>query len=66
MIGVGRWWASVVGVMRVEHCWGRLEVSEVSSRGMVFGVARWAGQRAVTSDPDDLRALDPTLQVVTI
>jgi predicted nucleic acid-binding protein len=28
--------------------------------------ARRAGQRAVTSDPDDLRALDPTLQVVTI
>lgn len=28
--------------------------------------ARRAGQRAVTSDPDDLRALDPTLGVVTI
>ena len=28
--------------------------------------ARRAGQQAVTSDPDDLRALDPTLQVVTI
>jgi hypothetical protein len=28
--------------------------------------ARRARQRAVTSDPDDLRALDPTLQVVTI
>jgi hypothetical protein len=28
--------------------------------------ARRAGQPAVTSDPDDLRALDPTLQVVTI
>jgi hypothetical protein len=28
--------------------------------------ARRAGQKAVTSDPDDLRALDPTLQVVTI
>ena len=28
--------------------------------------ARRAGQRAITSDPDDLRALDPTLQVVTI
>lgn len=28
--------------------------------------ARRAGQRAVTSDPEDLRALDPTLRVVTI
>lgn len=28
--------------------------------------ARRAGQQAVTSDPDDLRALDPTLQVVKI
>jgi hypothetical protein len=28
--------------------------------------ARRAGQQAVTSDPDDLRALDPTLQVVTV
>ena len=28
--------------------------------------ARRAGQQAVTSDPDDLLALDPTLQVVTI
>lgn len=28
--------------------------------------ARRAHQWAVTSDPDDLRALDPTLQVVTI
>jgi hypothetical protein len=28
--------------------------------------ARRARQRTVTSDPDDLRALDPTLQVVTI
>lgn len=28
--------------------------------------ARRAAQQAVTSDPDDLRALDPTLQVVTI
>ena len=28
--------------------------------------ARRAGQQAVTSDPDDLRALDPTLRVVTI
>jgi predicted nucleic acid-binding protein len=28
--------------------------------------ARRAGQQAVTSDPDDLRTLDPTLQVVTI
>ncbi len=28
--------------------------------------ARRAGQWAVTSDPDDLRVLDPTLQVVTI
>ena len=28
--------------------------------------ARRARQWAVTSDPDDLRALDPTLQVVTI
>jgi hypothetical protein len=28
--------------------------------------ARRTGQPAVTSDPDDLRALDPTLQVVTI
>ena len=28
--------------------------------------ARRARQQAVTSDPDDLRALDPTLQVVTI
>jgi hypothetical protein len=28
--------------------------------------ARRARQQAVTSDPDDLRALDPTLRVVTI
>ena len=28
--------------------------------------ARRAGQQAVTSDPDDLQALDPTLGVVTI
>lgn len=28
--------------------------------------ARRAGQQAITSDPVDLRALDPTLQVVTI
>ena len=28
--------------------------------------ARRAGQQAVTSDPDDLRALDPTLRVVTV
>ena len=28
--------------------------------------ARRAGQQAVTSDPNDLRTLDPTLQVVTI
>lgn len=28
--------------------------------------ARRAGQQALTSDPDDLRALDPTLRVVTI
>jgi hypothetical protein len=28
--------------------------------------ARRARQRTVTSDPDDLRVLDPTLQVVTI
>jgi hypothetical protein len=28
--------------------------------------ARRASQRAVTSDPDDLQALDPTLRVVTI
>jgi hypothetical protein len=28
--------------------------------------ARRVGQRAVTSDPDDLRALDPTLQIVPI
>ena len=28
--------------------------------------ARRAGQQAVTSDPDDLRALDPTLRVVSI
>ena len=28
--------------------------------------ARRAGQQAVSSDPDDLRTLDPTLQIVTI
>lgn len=28
--------------------------------------ARRAGQQVATSDPDDLRALDPTLRVVTI
>jgi predicted nucleic acid-binding protein len=28
--------------------------------------ARRAGQQVVTSDPDDLRALDPTLQVVPL
>jgi hypothetical protein len=28
--------------------------------------ARRAGQQAVTCDPDDLRALDPTLGVVTV
>jgi hypothetical protein len=39
--------------------------SEVVDAHVVI-CARRAGQRAVTSDPDDLRALDPTLQVVTI
>jgi len=28
--------------------------------------ARRAGQQALTSDPDDLRALDPTIRVVTV
>jgi len=28
--------------------------------------ARRAGQQVVTSDPDDLRALDPTITVVTV
>jgi hypothetical protein len=43
----------------------RSEIPAGSRRARMI-CARRARQQAVTSDPDDLRALDPTLRLVTI
>jgi predicted nucleic acid-binding protein len=40
-------------------------MSDIADAHVVI-CARRAGQKVVTSDPDDLRTLDPAMQLITV